>query len=94
MLIVYFVFRFLICDGFNLITNIVVGKYCNDGAQIECEPYVWNLVSIYNKKDNAKFILVQDILSLVLVVLSIAFFFLYRMRQYKKAKILNDRNQS
>jgi hypothetical protein len=47
---------------------------------------------MYNKKLNTRFIMVQDILSLVLVVLSIVFFFVYRMRQYKMAKILNGRN--
>lgn len=36
MLAVYFIFRFLLCDGFNLITNIVIGQYCNDGSQTEC----------------------------------------------------------
>jgi len=93
MLVVYCIFRFLICDGFNLITNLVSGKYCADGSQTECEPYTWNVLSGFNKKSNPKLILIQDILSLVIVVLSIAFFFLYRKRQYNKAKVLNNRNQ-
>lgn len=38
-------------------------------------------------------ILIQDILSLAVIVLSVVFFFLYRKRQYNKAKVLNDRNQ-
>lgn len=93
MLTFYFIFRFLVCDGFNAITNLVAGHYCEDVLQVECEAYIWNLASLFNKKNNATFILIQDILSLVLVILSIGFFFLYRKRQYNKAKILNNRNQ-
>ena len=93
MIIVYFIFRLIICEGFNLITNIISGQYCMDESQTECHPILWNLLSIYNKKNNSKLILIQDILILVVIVLSVVFFFLYRKRQYNKAKILNDRNQ-
>ena len=94
MIIVYFIFRFLISDGFNLLTNIITGQFCNDESQTECYPILWNLLSIYNKKNNSKFILIQDILSLVVIILSVVFFFIYRKRQYNKAKVLNDRNQA
>lgn len=93
MIAVYFIFRFLVSDGFNLLTNIISGKYCNDDNQTECEPILWNLVSIYNKKDNQKFVFIQDILSLVFVILSVPFFFLYRKSQYSKAQLLNNKNQ-
>lgn len=93
MIILYFICRFLVCDGFNLLTNIILGKYCNDDNQTECEPILWNMISIYNKKDNQKFIFIQDILSLVFVLLSVVFFFLYRKSQYSKAQLLNNKNQ-
>jgi hypothetical protein len=37
--------------------------------------------------------MIQDILSLVIVVISIVFFFVYRKSQYGMAKVLNNRNQ-
>jgi hypothetical protein len=93
MITTYFLLRFLISDGFNLLTNITSGQYCNDDSQTECYPILWNSLSLYNKKNNTKFVMIQDILSLVVVIISIVFFFVYRKSQYGMAKVLNNRNQ-
>lgn len=92
MLMSYLLIRFLIIDAFALVTNIV-GQYCSNVDQNKCDFTLWNQLSTMNKNDNSTFVLIHDILSLVLIVVSILFFFLYRRKQYTKAKALNDRNQ-
>ena len=51
MALTYLAFRFLISDGFNLITNIVFGKHCQSEDQELCSHNIWNQASIVNIKD-------------------------------------------
>lgn len=94
MIIVYLIFRLLVSDGFNLATNILQGKYCNMQSQIDCTRDPWNYLSTVNLKGEEKYLFIQDILDLVVVVFSIVFFFCYRKMQYHMAKVLDATRQT
>ena len=90
MIILYFFLRFLICDGFNLITSYIYGNYCD--SKTDCQPALWNYASMVNNKNQKQFIQIQNILNLATIVLTILFFFFYRKGQYNLNKAI-DKNQ-
>lgn len=93
MLIFYLTFKFIICDGFNLVSNILFGNNCKIETEDICANKIWNYLSVFNIKGDQEHLFIQDILNLALVVLSIIFFFFYRKKQYHIAKVLDDRQQ-
>ena len=94
MIIFYLIFRFIFADGFNLVTNLVVGTYCSAQTAKQCNHKIYNQMSKANLRDNEYFLLIQDILNLVVVVISILFFFCYRKKQYHIARVLDENEQT
>ena len=49
MLITYLTLHFVICDGFNLYRNYVLGKDCDDSQEGACEHIFFNYASSLNQ---------------------------------------------
>lgn len=96
MTIVYLIVRFLLSDCYNLITN-TVSSNCSQAENIpRCHRNVVAKYSSYNKaiSDDEPFLYVVDILNLVTIVISIAFFLYYRRYQYEVYKLVDFSNTS
>lgn len=94
MVIIYFFLRFLLCDGFNLYSNIVFGSKCKSLEKDVCEDTIWNFASAINLDGNEQTFWIQDILNLAIIVLSLIYFFIYRKRQYSINKMIGKNRQT
>ena len=94
MITLYFLLRFIICDAFNLYTNIALGSICKSLKEAECENIFWNYASVINLQGNPQMLYLQDILNLVIIVLSLIFFFIYRKIQYELNKEIDKNHQT
>lgn len=86
--IFYIIFRILLCDTYNIVTNIL-GSFCQEiSAENPCQPSLWNYLSILNLTYSYDKLFIQYVLDLVTVVLSIIIFFFLRKKQYNFFKEL------
>lgn len=90
MTIVYLLLRFIITDGFNLVTNFLA-TYCNDSTH-ECEDNSFARASIFNKvtPEGDSDVMIVDILNLVTVVFSIIYFLVYHKYQSQIYSLLDS----
>ena len=91
MCIVYLLLRFLLTDGFNVITNFMATFCSRDDVDL-CGKNSFAKSSLYNKMTptSEKLIVIVDILNLATVVVSILFFFFYRKYQYGIYSLLDS----
>lgn len=96
ILFIYLGFRFLITDGYNLITNIFA-QNCNDPKNIsECSNNFAAKFSDFNKNTNSDeiYLFTVDVLNIITVFLSIIFFALYRRYQYRIYNLIDKLNHT
>jgi hypothetical protein len=76
-LIIYLVLHLVVSDAFNLFTNMV-GNACGSAHQTSCPKTFLTMLATTNKIRHRNPLLILDILNLLLVVLSILFFYFVR----------------
>lgn len=87
MAICYLILRFILTDAFNLISSATAGSYCRIHG---CDSFITGEISSYNKISEQGLVFALDILNLITIIFSIAFFNLYRKVQYRIEMLINS----
>lgn len=86
MAICYLILRFILMDAFNLISSATAGSYCKVYG---CDSLITGEISSYNMIGEQGLVFALDILNLITILFSIAFFNLYRKVQYRIEMLIN-----
>ena len=89
-LILFFIIRGLVVDGFNIITNLIEGKSCSG----ECVHQFFTKASIFHKDDRDDLINTTDLLAFITIFVSIIYFTIYRRVSYHIYNVIDEKNQT
>ena len=89
-LILFFLIRGLVLDGFNIVTNLIEGNSCKG----ECVQQFFTKASIFHKDDRKDLINTTDLLAFITVLVSIIYFTVYRRIQYQIYNVIDEKNQT